>query len=164
MQLLNLLAKIFAYTRHDFAYSVFISFQTFQTGYGQILTLNIVEMNKEEAASGTITVYDGDANTDVNRVLAKFPITNGTMPQGITGTRRQMGIRFDWDRLPSDCPRLIDCIKFTIIMDTGRGMCNSLNCSSFSPLREYIPKNFWKARIYPKKRSPACFLHFRNGT
>ena len=97
------------------------NFQTFKTGYGQILTLNLVEMNKEEAASGTITVIDGDPNIDTDKVLAKFPIINGTMPQGITSTRNIMGIRFDWNRLPSSCPRLIDCIKFTIIMDSGKG-------------------------------------------
>ena len=78
-------------------------------------------MNKEDAASGTITVIDGDPNIDTDRVLAKIPIINGTMPQGITSTRNIMGIRFDWNRLPSDCPRLIDCIKFTIIMDSGKG-------------------------------------------
>ena len=78
-------------------------------------------MNKEDAASGTITVIDGDPNIDTDKVLAKIPIINGTMPQGITSTRNIMGIRFDWNRLPSDCPRLIDCIKFTIIMDSGKG-------------------------------------------
>ena len=115
MQLLSLKSEV----RPQSVQYLALSFQTFKTGYGQILTLNIVEMNKEEAASGTLTVRDGESDSD--KVLAKIPIINGTMPQGITSTRNIMGIKFEWNRLPSDCPRLIDCIKFTIIMDSGKG-------------------------------------------
>ena len=115
-----------------------LSFQTFKTGYGQILTLNIVEMNKEEAASGTLTVMDGDSDSD--KVLAKIPIINGTMPQGITSTRNIMGIKFEWNRLPSDCPRLIDCIKFTIIMDSGKGK-TPLCSFHFPHLKQYSYQN-----------------------
>ncbi len=83
------------------------------------MTLNFVEMNKEEAASGEITVYDGQ--NDRSFVLAKFPVINGTMPQGITSTHNYISVKFAWKRLPSSCPRLIDCIKFTIIVDSGLG-------------------------------------------
>ncbi len=76
-------------------------------------------MNKEEAASGRVTVIDGDKTWDP--VLIQFPLTNGTMPQGITSTRNMMIVRFEWDELPRECPRLIDCIKFTIIVDSGKG-------------------------------------------
>lgn len=101
-------------------------------------------MNKEDAASGTITVIDGDPNIDTDRVLAKIPIINGTMPQGITSTRNIMGIRFDWNRLPSDCPRLIDCIKFTIIMDSGKGsllLVLLVYLVNFSHFKQYACEN-----------------------
>ena len=55
-------------------------------------------------------------------ILEKYVLVNSTIPQGLTTTQNEMRIRFDW-RKPKDhnCPSLKDCVKFTIMVDSGEG-------------------------------------------
>ena len=96
-------------------------FQTFTGRPGQRLTLTILEMDIEPAAWGEIVVYDG-RYVNHDPILARYEIRNGTMPQGATSTDPYMVVVFKWSTLPQNCPTLIDCIKITIMVDSGPGL------------------------------------------
>ena len=74
-------------------------------------------MDIEPDAWAEITLIDGEYE-NYDPVLAKFPIINGSFPQGYTGTQPKMKVLFNY-RLPSRCPTLYDCVKFTMMIDSG---------------------------------------------
>ena len=92
--------------------------QVFQTKSGHIMTFNVLEMDIEPDATAWIRVYDG-RNTNYP-LLAKIPVINGTLPQGLSSTGIYMLVAFSWT-LPEHCPTLTDCVKFTIMLDSGPG-------------------------------------------
>ena len=92
--------------------------QVFQTKSGHIMTFNVLEMDIEPDATAWIRVYDG-RNTNYP-LLAKIPVLNGTLPQGLSSTGIYMLVAFSWT-LPEHCPTLTDCVKFTIMLDSGPG-------------------------------------------
>lgn len=89
---------------------------------GEIITLNVVEMEIENTPDvwGKLEVFDGDRDTD--ELLATYMITNGTLPQGITSSLNEMLVRFSWS-IDTDgpCEILQQCIKFTLLVDAGPG-------------------------------------------
>ena len=93
---------------------------------GEIITLNVVEMEIENNVDiwGKLEVFDGDQPTD--ELLATYMIRNGTLPQGLTTTTRDMLVRFTW-QIESDgpCEILQECIKFTLLVDAGPGLENT---------------------------------------
>ena len=86
---------------------------------GHVITFNILEMEIEEDATGWIDVYDG--REQYSPRIGHFPITNGTLPQGLTSSLNFMYVEFTWNSLPIECPLLWDCIKFTMMVDSGTG-------------------------------------------
>ena len=101
----------------DFKY--ILLFQVFETHYGNVLTLNFLEMEIEDAASATVSVYDGDLEYEP-LLIEQFNIVNNTIPQGITTTLHQMLIKFQWRKPPGHhCPSHRDCVQFTIMVDSG---------------------------------------------
>ena len=99
-----------------------LCFQKFETVQGQVITLNILEMEIEEEAEGWIDVFD--SKDQYGEKIAHYPLTNGTLPQGITSSYIYMYVRFGWKQLPKECPLLWDCIKFTMLVDTNTGQWN----------------------------------------
>lgn len=82
--------------------------------------MNVLEMDIEPQASGTLDVYDGRDTTWPK--IASYKIMNGTHPMGITSTLNSMYVDFSWQRpLHGGCPTLKDCVKFTILIDSARG-------------------------------------------
>ena len=61
-----------------------LCFQKFETVQGQVITLNILEMEIEEEAEGWIDVFD--SKDQYGEKIAHYPLTNGTLPQGITSS------------------------------------------------------------------------------
>jgi hypothetical protein len=97
--------------------------QKFRTSRGNILTLNILEMDIEDKAWGQLQVYDGPS--DQYRHLVTFQIRNGTIPQGVSTTDDTMFVKFTW-QVPPTCPSLKQCIKFTLLVDSGPSMWDSV--------------------------------------
>jgi len=75
-------------------------------------------MDIEPEADAWLHVYDGK-NANYPR-LAKIPVINGTMPQGLSSSKDYMYVVFKWTQ-PRHCPTLRDCVKFTIMIDSGPG-------------------------------------------
>src|SRR6218665_99734 len=94
--------------------------QMFENKFGYRITMNVLEMDIEPQASGTLDVYDGRDKTWPK--LASYMIMNGTHPMGITSTYNSMFVEFSWSRPPrGGCPTLTDCVKFTILIDSTTG-------------------------------------------
>ncbi len=104
--------------------------QTFRAAYQRLLTFTVLEFDIEPDAQGQLSLYDDD-EVNENRLIANYPIINNTMPQGITTTTRYLTIHFTWATLPAKCPILYDCIKFTILVDSGPGLCSLLQHLSY---------------------------------
>jgi len=94
--------------------------QRFETKFGQRITLNVLEMDKEPEVNGKLEIYDGRDETYPH--LITYDIMNGTLPMGVTSTFHYMYVRFSWNvRRNQHCPTLRDCIKFTILVDSAPG-------------------------------------------
>lgn len=75
-------------------------------------------MDIEPAASSSIEVFDGyDA---MSKRIGSYDVVNGSFPMGVTTTFNYVFIKFSW-KLPSVCPSLKVCVKFTMIIDTYKG-------------------------------------------
>lgn len=85
---------------------------------GFIITLNVLEMDIENNpdVTGKLEVFDGDHYTDDK--IGEYTIMNGTLPQGITSTNKDMMVRFTWTTA-FHCPILQQCVKFTLLVDAG---------------------------------------------
>jgi len=92
----------------------------FETKFGQRITLNVLEMDKEPEVTGKLEIYDGRYLSSPH--LITYDIMNGSLPMGITSTSYYMLVKFSWN-VPryQHCPSLPDCIKFTILVDTAPG-------------------------------------------
>ena len=123
---------------HVFCYiriSLRVPLQVFQTKNGHIITFNVLEMDIEPDATAWIHVYDG-RNTNYP-LLAKIPVINGTLPQGLSSTGIYMLVAFSWT-LPEHCPTLTDCVKFTVMLDSGPGEFPARGCDiSLADVQEH---------------------------
>jgi len=81
------------------------------------LTLNVLEMDIEPAATGTLEVYDS-CQYKPDKLIASFTIINNTLPMGVSSTFDCMFVRFLYT-VPRVCPTQRDCVKFTILVDTS---------------------------------------------
>lgn len=105
--------------------------QMFENKFGYRITMNVLEMDIEPQATGTLDVYDGRDKSWPK--LASYKIMNGTHPMGITSSFNSMFVEFSWRRPPrGGCPTLLDCVKFTILIDSTRGKFATLLVTMFS--------------------------------
>src|SRR6218665_2405096 len=94
--------------------------QKFESQYGQRITLNVLEMDIEPAATGTLDIFDG--RDDLSPKLSSFTIINGTLPMGVVSTYYYMYVKFSWQKPANNrCPTLFDCVKFSILVDSAPG-------------------------------------------
>ena len=83
------------------------------------MTLNVLEMDIEPDAKGTLEVFDSCAYHR-HKLIASFTIINNTLPMGVSSTFYCMYVRFTWVKPPSGvCPTQKDCVKFTILVDAS---------------------------------------------
>lgn len=83
------------------------------------LSLHFFLMERDEKASGTITVYDGTST--MSSVLGVFPVSNGSFPQSVTTSGKSITIRFQY-RLPPEptipgqhrCKNYRACLRFLL--------------------------------------------------
>ena len=81
--------------------------------------MNVLEMDIEPDANGTLEVYDScDPRPD--KLIASFTVMNNTLPMGVSSTFYCMLVRFTWVLPPNRrCPTQKDCVKFAILVDTS---------------------------------------------
>ena len=82
------------------------------------MTLNVLEMDIEPDANGTLEVYDS-CDLRPQKLIASFAVINNTLPMGVSSTFYCMFVRFTWVRPKKDCATQKDCVKFTILVDTS---------------------------------------------
>lgn len=99
--------------------------QKFESQYGQRITLNVLEMDIEPDAIGTLDIFDG--KDEQSPKLASFTIINGTLPMGVVSTFYYMYVKFSWLKpVGGRCPTLFDCVKFSILVDSAPGKNRSI--------------------------------------
>ena len=83
-------------------------------------------MERDEKASGTITVYDGSSIR--NSVLGVFPVSNGSFPQSVTTTGGSITIRFQYSLPPEPtdpkehrCKNFRGCLRFLLDLTSYDG-------------------------------------------
>jgi len=82
------------------------------------LTLNVLEMDIEPGAKGTLEVYDS-CEYQRNKLIASYTVINNTLPMGVSSTFYCMFVRFKWTLPRKVCATQKDCVKFTILVDTS---------------------------------------------
>lgn len=66
--------------------------QNIFTRWGQVLTLQFLQMRTDRNDSAVVEVYDGLSSSD--NLLASVKVRNGTLPQSVTSTRQNLLLRF----------------------------------------------------------------------
>jgi hypothetical protein len=76
-------------------------------------------MERDEKASGTITVYDGTSTS--SPILGVFPVSNGSFPQSVTTSRNSITVRFQYKLPPRPttpgehwCKKYRACLRFLL--------------------------------------------------
>lgn len=94
-------------------------FQSYSTVDKDRLSLHFFLMERDEKASGTITVYDGTST--ISPVLGVFPVSNGSFPQSVTTSGRSITIRFQYNLPPEPsipgqhrCKNFRACLRFLL--------------------------------------------------
>ena len=76
-----------------------------------------------EPTWGRLEVYDGQ--NEYHKLIQTIDIINGTLPAGITSTHHFLYVKFTWGNIPvaigQRCPTVVDCVKFTILLDSAPG-------------------------------------------
>ena len=82
------------------------------------MTLNVLEMDIEPDANGTLEIYDS-CEFRPDKLIARFTVVNNTLPMGVSSTHDCMFVRFTWMLPDHVCATQKDCVKFAILVDTS---------------------------------------------